>query len=279
MPIPQSFQPLPPIDPERDISQNHYWSYHGLDRLLQCKQPVTASRDEDLFIAVHQICELAFHQAILDLERTLEAIAAALQDSGDPIISDTTEACYFFRRVLDLYAIANRAMPTLGTMRAFVEFRSSIGPTSGFQSVQFRRLEIMSGVGEPYWRGGTRDRAGNLHPAELEFERRYGDRVGEWFERYRDYNLVYFFEQLCDRAAGETRTERIEALKRHGFAKPLLEQLADYDEQKRRFHQGHLGLAVQQLSKVGVDTGTGGTNYREYLSKYNREVAPLFTGL
>jgi tryptophan 2,3-dioxygenase len=46
-----------------------------------------------------------------------------------------------------------------------------------------------------------------------------------------------------------------------------------------RFHQAHLGLAVQQLKIVGVDIGTGGTSFRDYLAKYNKEQAPLFPGL
>ncbi|MBD1809492.1 hypothetical protein H6F98_29165 [Microcoleus sp. FACHB-SPT15] len=52
-----------------------------------------------------------------------------------------------------------------------------------------------------------------------------------------------------------------------------------YDEYKCRFHQAHLGLAVQQLKIVGVDIGTGGTSFRDYLAKYNKEQAPLFPGL
>ena len=86
--------PLPPLNPDLDVSQNHYWNYHRLDELLVCKQPLTASKDEDLFIAIHQICEIAFHQIILDMERVLEALSEAL--NKDPIIGDPTEARYFF---------------------------------------------------------------------------------------------------------------------------------------------------------------------------------------
>ena len=41
-----------------DASKNHYWTYHDLPTLLACKQPVTASQDEDLFIAVHDAVQL-----------------------------------------------------------------------------------------------------------------------------------------------------------------------------------------------------------------------------
>jgi tryptophan 2,3-dioxygenase len=125
-------QPLPALDPNLDVTKNHYWSYHNLEALLSCKKPLTASKDEDLFICVHQICELAFHQMITDMERVLDALAEALEDDADPVIGDTSEACYFFKRVLRLYEVVLTTMPILSTMRAFGEFRTSIGPIKRF---------------------------------------------------------------------------------------------------------------------------------------------------
>ncbi|MEM8714613.1 MAG: tryptophan 2,3-dioxygenase family protein [Cyanobacteria bacterium P01_G01_bin.4] len=277
--------PLPPIDPTRDTSHNHYWNYHGLDTLLQCKQPITASQDEDLFIAVHQVCEIAFHQAILDLDRALDALRQVVESTAHLSSHerlqalDTAEACYFLHRVVALYGVANQTMPVLRSMRAFSEFRSSIGPTSGFQSAQFRRLEIMSGITDAYWQGGTRDSAGNLHPAEIEFNCRYGAQVAEWFERYRQHSLVHYYQSLCRLTEGQTPEDSSHHLSQHPNLKPLLDLLAQYDSCKRQFHQAHLGLAAQQLSLVGVKIGTGGTSFRDYLAKYNREIAPLFSGL
>jgi tryptophan 2,3-dioxygenase len=36
---------------------------------------------------------------------------------------------------------------------------------------------------------------------------------------------------------------------------------------------------VRQLAIVGVEVGTGGTSFRDYLAKYGKEIAPLFEGL
>jgi tryptophan 2,3-dioxygenase len=271
-------QPLTPLDLNLDVSNNHYWSYHNIEALLGCKKPLTASKDEDLFIAVHQICELAFNQMITDLERVLDAWAEALRDDVDPVIGDSSEVCYFFKRVLRLYEVVVTTMPILGTMRAFAEFRTSIGPTSGFQSFQFRHLEIMSGV-RKYWEGGTNDAEGKPHLAEVEFERRYGDQVAEWFEQYRDRNLAAYYELLISRAAFDSQAKRLESLRNHPHASAILQCLRAYDEYQTRFHQAHLGLALQQLKLVGVEVGTGGTSFRDYLAKYNKEQAPLFPGL
>ncbi|MBC8123567.1 MAG: tryptophan 2,3-dioxygenase [Gemmatimonadaceae bacterium] len=277
MPEPDAPQPLSPLDPELDISQNHYWQYHGLEALLGCKKPITASHDEDLFIAVHQICEVAFHQMLIDLERVLAALTTAL-DEANPI-GETREACYFLERVLRLYTVVVDTMPILGTMRAFVEFRTSIGPTSGFQSFQFRHLEIMSGVQMPYWQGGTSDAHGQRHIAELEFERRYGADVAAWFARHRSDSLAFYYQKLLDRTVETALTEKLATLDRHPHAAPLLGQLRYYEVLQSRFHRAHLGLAIRQLAIVDTSTGTGGTSFNRYLSRYSREIAPLFPGL
>ena len=264
--------PLPPLDPDMDASGNHYWSYHSLEALLACKRPLTASQDEDLFIAVHQVCELAFHQMIIDLGRVLAALREAMGTPGDGIISDSDEAVYFLRRVNQLWRVPNTTMPILGGMRGFAEFRTSIGPTSGFQSFQFRHLEIMSGIADRYWRGGTADADGNVHIAESEFDRRYGDDVAAWLADHATHSLRHYYEQLIERAP-------LADLKRHTEAAPVLELMAEYDRQQLRFHRSHLELASKQLRIVGADVGTGGTAFRDYLAKYEREVAPLFPEL
>lgn len=278
MPASYNPQPLPPLDPNLDVTKNHYWNYHALEALLSCKKPLTASKDEDLFICIHQICELAFHQMIIDMERVLDTLADALKDNTDAIIGDTSEACYFFKRILRLYDVVVMAMPILSTMRAFAEFRTTIGPTSGFQSFQFRHLEIMSGVPK-YWEGGTKDAQGKPHIAETEFERRYGADIASWFECYRDRNLAHYYNTLVGRAAGNSLEEQVANLYNHPHASAILKCMSAYDELQTRFHQAHLGLAVQQLKIVGVEIGTGGTSFRDYLAKYQKEEAPLFPGL
>ncbi|MDV2990973.1 MAG: Tryptophan 2,3-dioxygenase [Chroococcidiopsis sp. SAG 2025] len=272
----ESYQPLPPLDPNLEIGNNHYWNYHNIEALISCKKPLTASKDEDLFITVHQICELAFHQMTIEMGRVLNALLKALD--ADSVISNTSEACYFFQRVLRLYEVVNTTMPILTTMRAFAEFRTSIGPTSGFQSIQFRHLEIMSGV-RKYWVGGTKDAEGKLHIAETEFDRKYGDRINQWFEQYKEHNLTYYYDLLISRAVGNTQAEKVANLRTYSDANAVLNFMQAYDKCQTQFHQGHLGLAIQQLKIVGVEVGTGGTSFKDYLAKYHREEAPLFPGL
>lgn len=274
--VPDTSQPLPLRDLSRDASQNHYWSYHSLPALLACKQPLTDSADEDLFIAVHQVCEIAFHQMVLDLERVLDAWRTALLEPEDGICDDPAEALYFLRRVLRLWRTVNTTMPLLADMRGFAQFRTSIGPTSGFQSVQFRHVEILSGVRERYWQGGTADAQGRLHVAETEFERVYGEQVASWLAKHREFSLAHEWRVLRERLAAADAP--VQAAARERLA-PLLSMLEDYDSAQATFHRGHLHLAAVQLQRVGATLGTGGTSFKDYLARYEREVQPLFEGL
>jgi len=271
------FTPLPPLDPSMDAEANHYWSYHGLDGRLACKAPVTASEDEDGFIAVHQICELAFHQMLLDLPRALMALEAVFPSTASapllPALPCTAleDVLYFLRRVNRFWRTVNATLPILGDLRAFVEFREALGPTSGFQSAQFRRLELLSGV-PAYWHGGTADETGKPHVAETAFDARYGAELEALAAEVSGRSLRDYAERLRDawnpdRCAPESPF--------YALAQGLLR----YERAQLRFHQAHLAVAKTQLARVGVYTGTGGSTFDTYLRRYEERHGELFPGL
>jgi tryptophan 2,3-dioxygenase len=271
MTAPRDFTtPLPLLDADEDVSRNHYWSYHNLPALLACKRPPTASMDEDLFIAVHQVCEIAFHQIVIDQDRALDALRAALSNET---IAPLDETHYFLARVIRLWRTVNVTMPILTDLRAFAQFRTSIGPTSGFQSFQFRRIEIQAGVRERYWQGGTADAKGQLHVAETEFDRQHGPDVQRWLEQHREHNLARYWGRLREVLQRQPELARRDDVRTH------IGDLREIDRALLTFHKAHLNLAVEQLRRVGVDVGTGGTSFKQYLAKFEVEVAPLFEGL
>jgi tryptophan 2,3-dioxygenase len=262
--------PLPLVNPGEDVSRNHYWSYHSLPTLLACKRPLTASMDEDLFIAVHQVCEIAFHQIVIDQDRALDAWRTAVER---PALGGLDEVHYFLARVIRLWRTVNVTMPILTDLRAFAQFRSSIGPTSGFQSFQFRHVEIQAGVQERYWQGGTADAQGQLHVAETEFDRRHGPDVQQWLRSHATHNLAHYWGLLRSALATDT------ALAQRADLVELVADLRELDRSLATFHKAHLNLAVEQLRRVGVEVGTGGTSFKQYLARFEAEVAPLFEGL
>ena len=126
--------------------------------------------------------------------------------------------------------------------------------------------------------GGTADADGNIHEAEKQFERFYGPDVATWFHSYTDHSLLAYVEKLTAIAAGQSVDQR-GWLDDHPQAGPLTRLIASFDRAQLAFHRAHLQLAVVQLTRVGVEVGTGGTSYKDYLARYEAELAPLFPKL
>jgi tryptophan 2,3-dioxygenase len=136
----------------------------------------------------------------------------------------------------------------------------------------------MSGV-QKYWKGGTQDAMGRPHAAETAFDQRYGADITTWLEHHRDHSLAAYYQVLLQRVQENSQFQKVTSLLQHPHVQPLLQCMNSYDELQTRFHRAHLGLAIQQLELVGVEYGTGGTSFRDYLAKYDKQVAPLFPGL
>ena len=104
--------------------------------------------DELLFIVVHQAYELWFKQLIFELESVRDQMI-----DGDP-----ERARHYLTRVHAIERVLIDHIQVLETMtpQDFLEFRSLLTPASGFQSVQFREVEFISGLKQ---RGYLRDLA------------------------------------------------------------------------------------------------------------------------
>jgi tryptophan 2,3-dioxygenase len=117
-----------------------YGSYLRIDDLLaqQIPQAEPPAHDELLFITVHQVYELWFKQLLFEVETARDEMIA-----GRP-----WQARHLLRRVHAIERLLVAQVEILETMtpRDFLDFRATLAPASGFQSVQFRELEFLSGV-------------------------------------------------------------------------------------------------------------------------------------
>src|SRR5438309_1392725 len=118
------------------------------------------AHDELLFIVIHQAYELWFKQLLFELE----SIRSCLFDG------ETRRARHYLRRVHSIDRLLIEQIPILETMspQEFLEFRHNLAPASGFQSVQFREVECVSGLREP----GTVKRLGDLPEERARLQRR-----------------------------------------------------------------------------------------------------------
>lgn len=118
-----------------------YSSYLRTQQLLSLQRPAVGGRDEMLFICVHQAFEIWFRLAIYELEKARAAMDARKLPG----------AVHTLRRVHAILRTATPGFDVVETMRPydFLEFRKALEPSSGFQSIQFRELEFLSGRKDP----------------------------------------------------------------------------------------------------------------------------------
>ncbi len=125
-----------------------YSSYLRLDQLLsnQHRESVKHGKpahDEMLFIVIHQTYELWFKQILFELDLIQEIF-------GGPMVDDAElgRAVNAAERVVKIEQLLVSQIDILETMTPmdFLEFRNLLMPGSGFQSEQFRTLEIRLGL-------------------------------------------------------------------------------------------------------------------------------------
>lgn len=121
----------------------YYGEYIQLDKLLSAQKPLSPVHEENLFIIVHQSFELWFKQIILDLDSIISIFS-----KGATKESDLQTVVTRLSRILQIQKLLISKFDILETMSPmeFLEFRDLLMPASGFQSVQFREVEIKLGL-------------------------------------------------------------------------------------------------------------------------------------
>ena len=114
-----------------------YGSYLRLDLVLGAQQPLSTHHDELLFIVQHQTSELWLKLMLHELRS-----ARALLD--DDQLSWSLKRLARVKRIL---ATMTEQWAVLATMTPseYAEFRTILGPSSGFQSYQYRAVEFLLG--------------------------------------------------------------------------------------------------------------------------------------
>ncbi len=116
-----------------------YWDYINLDTLLSLQQPITPYPDEKVFIIYHQITELYFKLAIHEFEQIGEAVKEKSLTSKF-LLERIKRINRYFEALTSSFDIMVDGMD----QGEFLKFRMSLLPASGFQSAQYRKIEIYS---------------------------------------------------------------------------------------------------------------------------------------
>jgi tryptophan 2,3-dioxygenase len=111
-----------------------YWDYIHLDTLLSLQNPKTSFPDEEIFIIYHQITELYFKLALHECKQITEA---------QPLTPDFfTARLKRINRYFEALTQSFEIMVDGMEKEQFLKFRMSLLPASGFQSGQYRMIEI-----------------------------------------------------------------------------------------------------------------------------------------
>jgi tryptophan 2,3-dioxygenase len=244
-----------------------YWDYIHLDALLGLQIPRTPIPDERIFILYHQITELYFRLML---------------DAMEQLGRSAPSAALFMRQLERLNRYASHLVSSFDIMvdgmdrDEFLRFRMSLLPASGFQSVQYRLIELASTdtlnlihtdyrhtlntdapIGERckylYWRSGATELGTGKKTLTLEqFEEKYADHILRYAEARKHTNLLALYRRLPE--TDQHNPELTEAMRQYDLNVNV------------RWALSHYRSAVRYLeTKSHHIEATGGTNWQQYL--------------
>jgi tryptophan 2,3-dioxygenase len=228
-----------------------YGSYLQLPALLAAQQLKSEppAHDELLFITIHQVYELWFQQLLHEASTARNAICDGLD----------WWALHLLSRMHVIERLLIEQVDVLETMtpQDFLQFRQQLAPASGFQSVQFRELEFLSGAKDPLFV----ERFRGLTAEEM---RRLRIRLAEpslW-----DAFLSFLTRRGLDAGSDAAITESLRTAAHdrtsYGDVWQLAEALLQHDELAAGWRARHVTM-VERM--IGSKTGTGGSSGAEYL--------------
>jgi tryptophan 2,3-dioxygenase len=216
-----------------------YGSYLALETLLDAQHRRTEAHDELLFITVHQIYELWFKQLLFELEAARDTMLAG----------DIPMTRHLFRRVRAIEKLLIEQVDVLETMtpQDFLVFRSELEPASGFQSVQFREIEFLSGLKDPRY-------LERVHTTDAERSRLE--------RRLAEPSLWDAYVALLDRHGNPDLIDVLLDRSRYGALFEVSEDLLDHDQAFAIWRVRHVTMVERQ---IGGRPGTGGSTGAAYL--------------
>jgi tryptophan 2,3-dioxygenase len=245
-----------------------YWDYIHLDTLLSLQIPRTHFPDEEIFIMYHQITELYFK---LILHEQKQLVDDKTQEV-DFFIEKATRINSYFKVLISSFSVMINGM----AREQFLQYRMALLPASGFQSAQYRMIELYSTPMENlvhhternqfsseneieelyehiYWKKGATDlKTGEKTLTLKQFEYRYTPRLIRIAKQVESKTIYAKYKKLSK----EDRNNQT-----------LIKALKDLDSNANvNWPLMHMGSAYKYLSKENKTfDSTGGTNWKDYL--------------
>jgi tryptophan 2,3-dioxygenase len=244
-----------------------YWDYIHLDTLLSLQTPKTHFKDENVFIIYHQITELYFRLILNELHQIADK-----ENIDEKFFMERLDRLIrYFQNLENSFDIMVHGMEK----DQFLKFRMALLPASGFQSGQYRLIEIASTdminlvnsndrealrdsdisemLEKLYWKSGATELAsGKKTLTLLQFEKKYMNDFYEAGLKFKNTNLRQIYNRFF--LNSPQKAEIAERLKAFDTQANVLWRLA------------HLKSSGHYLARTPDNVpATGGTNWQKYL--------------
>jgi len=243
----------------------NYWDYVEVDTLLSLQKPRTNFKDEEVFIMYHQVTELLLKLMIHEIKQIVynDAITETF------LITKVSRLNRYTRMMINSFDVMSGGMD----YDDYNVFRATLAPASGFQSAQFRLVELYcTRIGNLVNEEGKK-RLPATPSIEEYFEHIYwkdaglNRKTGEKTLTLRQFEEKYLarFISLAKKVNGKT-VEEI-ALKIHDPSEDLKLILKEFDRLYNvEWPLVHLNTAKHYLDKKGENqAATGGSEWKKYL--------------
>ncbi len=260
-----------------------YWDYTHVDTLLSLQNPKTDFPDEMIFIIYHQITELYFKLVLHELEQIAnngKIISPTGEDLG---WNKNLDVKFFIDRITRINRYFEALTKSFDIMvdgmepQQFLGFRMALLPASGFQSAQYRMIEIYctdfirlvdkdlranfegknSSIEEMYeniyWNKGATELSSKKKTLTLkQFEKKYSKQFIQLAKDCKEKNIWTKFKSLS--VEEQRNSDLINVLRQLDVNVNVNWPLAHYKSAVRYLQQAEKQIAA-----------TGGTNWQKYL--------------
>lgn len=243
----------------------NYWDYIEVETLLSLQKPRTNYKDEEIFIMYHQVTELFLKLILHEIK----------QVSDEPEYSEAFLSNKFSRIIRYTQMLVNSfdIMKDGMDYDDYNTFRATLAPASGFQSAQFRFIEIYCTGLENLINEEGKKRLGSNPDIEDYFNHIYWRDAGLNRKTGSKTLTLSLFEEkylsqfigMAHQLRGRTIADRLNEFTQ--MSDELKEKLKEFDYLYNVvWPMVHLNTARHYLdSKNENQQATGGSEWKKYL--------------
>jgi len=258
-----------------------YWDFAQVDALLGLQTQRTQLPDEMVFIMYHQINELLFKMILWEIGQ----ISHTEDVKPEKFVKHLMRVSRYFDMLSDSFDVMGEGMD----VDQYMKFRDTLTPASGFQSAQYRQIEIAStelinlidmrfratidrdtpyehAFDNMYWQAAGKDHAtGKKNKLMVNFEKKYKVKLINWMKDYNKVNIWTKFQELPESYQKDVK---------------LVNAMRHYDHTVNvDWVMHHYDAAAKYLDSGPVEVeATGGSDWHKYMHpKYQRRI--FFPGL